>query len=226
MFGRFVTWWRTLFRRATPAAASKPCEKCGRPATMFEYRASPGGPGAERHFCKACAQRTIWIPNPAGQGAVEPPAGRAAELPVEVERIIFTGSDQQLLVLREVGGPRRLPFGTGCFEAAAVWWTLKREPSPRPLTHQAWADTVAVLGAVVKSACVVARRGDTYFAELRMLRDGVRATVDVRPSDAMLVALRAGVPFLFAESLFAADSVSEPQPAEPDGAPDTGREMR
>jgi bifunctional DNase/RNase len=140
-----------------------------------------------------------------------------AEVPVLVERVLFTGSEMQLLVLREVGGPRRLPFGIGYVEATAVWWALKREPSPRPLTHQAWVDTVAALGAKAGSAGVVARRGGTYFAELRLVRGGAPAVIDVRPSDAILFALRAGVPFFFAEPLLAADSVSAPEPAEPDG---------
>src|SRR5262249_33144341 len=63
-----------------------------------------------------------------------------------------------------------------------------------------------------------ARRGNIYFAELRLLRDGVPTIIDVRPSDAMLVALRSGAPFLFAEPLLVPDSVSEPEPAEPDVA--------
>jgi bifunctional DNase/RNase len=161
------------------------------------------------------------VPSPAGEGVVEPAVRGAAKVPVHVERVIFfTGSDMQLLVLREVGGPRRLPFGLGYFEATAVWWTLKGETSPRPLTHQAWVDTVAALGASVQSAVVVARRGEAYFAELRLARDGVPAIIDVRPSDAILVALRAGVPFSFTEPLFGADSVSEPEPAEQAAAPD------
>jgi uncharacterized protein len=216
MLGRVVTWWRSLFHRPTPPVGSKPCEKCGRPATVSEYRPSPDGPGVERHFCEACARRTLWVPNPAGQGVIEPVAGGAAEVPVEVERIIFTGSDQQMLILREVGGSRCLPFTTGYIEAAAVWWTLKGEPSPRPLTHQAWVDTIASLGAKVRSAVVVARRGDTYLGELRLDRNGVPAIIDLRPSDAMLVALRSGAPFAFAEPVLAADSVPQPEPAEPD----------
>jgi len=223
MLRRLVPWWRSLFNRPAPPAGSKPCEQCARPATVFEYRAKSDGPGVERQFCEACARRTLWVPNPAGQGAVEPAAGGVAEVPVEVERVIFTGSDMQLLVLREVGGLRRLPFGIGYVEASAVWWTLKREPSPRPLTHQAWVDTVAALGAKVRSAVVVARRGETYFAELRLVRDGVPTIIDVRPSDAILVALRAGVSFSFTEPLLAADSVSEPEPAEPVVAPDPRR---
>jgi bifunctional DNase/RNase len=171
----------------------------------------------ERHFCEACARRTLWLPNPAAQGAVEKPAGVVAEVTVQVERVLFTGSDMQLLVLREAGGPRRLAFGIGYVEATAVWWTLKREPSPRPLTHQAWVDTVAALGAEIRSAGVVARRDDIYLAELRLVRDGAPAIIDVRPSDAILFALRAGVPFSFTEPLLAADSVSEPEPAESDG---------
>src|SRR5687768_8623344 len=87
MFGRFMTWWRSLFRRL-PAGA-KACEQCGRPAAVFEYRAGEGGSGVERHLCEACARRTLWVPCPPQQSADEPPAG-GAEVPVEVERVLFS----------------------------------------------------------------------------------------------------------------------------------------
>jgi bifunctional DNase/RNase len=125
---------------------------------------------------------------------------------------MFPGANEQLLVLREADGPRRLSVIIGYHEATALWWFLKQEPCSRPLTHHAWVDTVAALGGSIAPACVVARREGTYFAELRLLREGQPVTIDVRPSDALLVALRAGAPFLFADSLWATDAVSEPEP--------------
>jgi bifunctional DNase/RNase len=51
------------------------------------------------------------------------------------------------------------------------------------------------------------------MAEIRLLGEGGQVRLDVRPSDAILIALGAGVPFLIAEGLLAADAVSEPEPA-------------
>jgi bifunctional DNase/RNase len=133
---------------------------------------------------------------------------------IEVERIIFfSGADLQWIVLRETDGHRRLTFTTGYVEAAALWWSLKREPSPRPLTHQALVVTIATLGARVESACVLSRSDGTYYSEVRLLRDRGQLTIDVRPSDALVIALQADVPFLFRKKLWESDAVSGTEPA-------------
>jgi bifunctional DNase/RNase len=136
----------------------------------------------------------------------------STEVEVEVERIIFCESAlQQIVVLHEINGQRRLSLITGYFEAMALWWTLKREPNPRPITHQAWISTIVALGAEAQSVCVLTRHEDTYFAELRLRSAGSLVKVDIRPSDALTIAMRAGVPFRFREGLLQAYGVSEPE---------------
>lgn len=210
MLRRLVSWWRS---RGQPPSTTPPCEKCGHPASVFDYRRTTEGNESERQYCGPCSQRNLWIPTPFRGGAVVASAGGEPEIRVEVERlVVFTSGDEQLVILREVGGPRRLSFVTGYTEVTALNLTLRQAPSTRPQTHQAWLDTVTALGASVKSACVLSRRDVVYFAEIRLLRDGNVVRIDARPSDALLIALRAGVPFLFAEGLLAADAVSEPEP--------------
>jgi uncharacterized protein len=213
---RWIAYLWSRFRdRPATVTTGGPCEKCGRPAVVFDYRANPDQPLSERRYCEACARKALWIPTPAREGAANGRVATPAEVAVVVERIIVSTSEKQhLLVFREVGGPRRLSFFTGWVEATSLWWALKEESCARPLTHEAWVASVAALGGAIQSACVHTRREDTYFAELRLLRDAVPVAIDMRPSDALLVALRAGVPFLFAESLLAADAVTEPEPAE------------
>jgi bifunctional DNase/RNase len=131
-----------------------------------------------------------------------------------VERILcYSGSTNQHIILRDAQGQRRLTLTTGYFEAAALWWLMTGESNPRPLTHEAWLGTVISLGYKVESACVHDRREDTYFAEIRLCRGGEIVRVDVRPSDALLLSLRAGVPFCFTEQLLARCAVSGPEPA-------------
>ena len=59
------------------------------------------------------------------------------------------------------------------------------------------------MGAVVQSACVHRRRDHVYFADLRLVCGQDEVKIDVRPSDALVVALHANVPFLFTETLLA-----------------------
>ncbi len=216
MLSRIAAWFARVFGRpSTPTAprSSYRCERCGNPATVHVVLIKQGRTEGENHLCDQCAQRTLWIPNPAGSMAVNLQDEPSREHQVEVEKLIFSESAyQQTIVLREVEGNRRLSIITGYFEATALWWTLKREPSPRPLTHDAWLNTVKLLGAELRTICVHDRREDTYFAEARLVRSHEQVKVDLRPSDALVIALRASVPFLFTEQLLAVYGVKENEP--------------
>jgi bifunctional DNase/RNase len=156
----------------------------------------------------------LWIPNPTRQGSVVQGAEESAEIPVEVERIIFSSNSYfHVVIVRETDGPRRLSFATGYSEVVAIWHTLKSETFPRPLTHQAWLATVTALGATVQSVCVHARQDETYLAEVRLLHNQSLIGIDVRPSDGLLIALQAKARFLFTDQLLTADAVSGPEPA-------------
>jgi bifunctional DNase/RNase len=125
---------------------------------------------------------------------------------VEVERVIISEIyDQQAVIFREVDGERRLPFVLGIFEATTIDRTLKKLSLPRPLTHDAWLATIAALGAKLQAACIHDLDVDkqTYFAELRFDRAGEMIRLDARPSDALTLALKAGVPFLIANRILA-----------------------
>src|SRR5437879_3709605 len=104
MYQHVASWLRSLVGRPDAPASTRRCEKCDRPAAMIEFRPSRETVGSERHFCLPCARRTLWIPNPMRQGAVIPAEEGAAEVPVEVERMLISGSDEQLLVFRETEG--------------------------------------------------------------------------------------------------------------------------
>jgi bifunctional DNase/RNase len=135
------------------------------------------------------------------------------EVPVEVETVIISEvSDAQIIIFREIGGPRRLSLVLGIYEATTIDRTLKKITSPRPLTHDAWLDTIAALGFKVQTAGVHERQDETYYAILKLMCGQEMYTVDVRPSDALAITLKAGAPFFFTEKVLAENSVSEPEP--------------
>ncbi len=70
-----------------------------------------------------------------------------------------------------------LPIWIGPNEAAAIAMALQGVTPPRPLTHDLFVATLAVLG---------------------VLGEGGRTVVDARPSDAIALALRAGAPVMVA----------------------------
>jgi bifunctional DNase/RNase len=209
-----------LFSRRSPsplvngvAAKVRPCERCEKPQAIHVTRMKEAKLASEAHLCVDCAQKALWIPAPQTARPVTGLADANREVPVEVETVIISEvSDAQMIIFREIDGPRRLSFVLGIFEATTIDRTLKRISSPRPLTHNAWLDTIVALGFKVQAAGVHERRDDTYYATLKLMCGQETYTVDVRPSDALAVTLKAGAPFFFTEKVLAENSVSEPEP--------------
>jgi bifunctional DNase/RNase len=68
------------------------------------------------------------------------------------------------------------------------------------------------LGTGVHSTCVLDPRDNMWIAELRFLPEQTDVTLDTHPSDALLLCVRARVPFLFREALWTRYAVPEPLP--------------
>jgi len=155
------------------------------------------------HLCESCAQQFLErsAPEHATHKAVAFKGGD--EVHVQVDKLIISEiHDLQLVILREAGGSRYLPFGTGIFEATALDRALKGESFPVPLTYDAWLTSLQVLGAEIEEACIYDLHEHRYYAELRLRRGQENVRIDMRPSDALVMSLKAGVPFLVAERLF------------------------
>ncbi|MGN6133053.1 MAG: bifunctional nuclease family protein, partial [Aureliella sp.] len=60
---------------------------------------------------------------------------------------------------------------------------------PRPLTHDLIVAVADALGAEFDSVVISELREHTYFAKLRLKREGEFIEVDARPSDAIAVAV-------------------------------------
>lgn len=113
-------------------------------------------------------------------------------MPVEVRltRIIISEiNDNQVVFLREVDGDRQFPILIGLFEATSIDRRVKEIPRTRPLTHDLIVAVAEQLGGELDSVYISDLRDHTYFATLRIKRDGELIEVDARPSDAIAVAV-------------------------------------
>jgi uncharacterized protein len=123
---------------------------------------------------------------------------------MELKRIIITEvHEQQIIVLREVEGERSFPIVIGIFEATSIDRRVKNIIPPRPLTHDLIVDTVEQLGGEVQDIVINDLQDHTYFAKLRVRKDGELIEIDCRPSDAIAVAVTAKVPIWVAEDVLA-----------------------
>lgn len=113
-------------------------------------------------------------------------------MPVEMKlsRIIISEiNEQQVIYLREVDGERQFPILIGLFEATSIDRRVKSLRPPRPLTHDLVVNVVESLGGELDSVVITELREHTYFARLRVRRDGELIEIDSRPSDAIAVAV-------------------------------------
>ncbi len=114
---------------------------------------------------------------------------------MQLSRIIISEiNEQQVIYLQEVDGERQFPILIGIFEATSIDRRVKQYESPRPLTHDLLVGIVEGLGGEMDSVYITELREHTYFARLRIRRDGELIEIDSRPSDAIAVAVTCNPP--------------------------------
>jgi len=125
---------------------------------------------------------------------------------MELARIIISDvQEQQVVVLREVEGKRSFPILIGIFEAASINRHIKGEESQRPLTHDLLRNTIEQLGGELQDVVINNLQDHTYFALLRIRKDGELIDIDSRPSDALALAVQFRPPL----PIYVDDSVLE-----------------
>jgi bifunctional DNase/RNase len=97
------------------------------------------------------------------------------------------------IILKEIGGERRLPIIIGQFEAQAIALELEGIKPPRPLTHDLLKNIIEALGYSVESIVVYDLKDSTFYAKIKFDIPTVE-DMDARPSDAIAIALKFGAP--------------------------------
>lgn len=110
-------------------------------------------------------------------------------------------SQHRIVVLKDVDTTRYLPIWIGPFEADAITIQLQNVEVARPLTHDLLKAAIELLGAEIEQVAITDLRNDTFYAEITVRLDKQRLQIDARPSDAIALAVRAGVPVYVAESV-------------------------
>jgi len=111
---------------------------------------------------------------------------------VESVRIHMLTS-QHVVILKEADRDRYLPIWVGANEADAIARRLQGVVPERPLTHDLFATALDELGVQIKQVIISELADETYRARLVMELGDRTVDVDARSSDAIALALRAGV---------------------------------
>ena len=114
-------------------------------------------------------------------------------IPVEVVGIRLEMSNQPVLILRDLENSRYLPLWIGTSEATAISIALDGVSTPCPLTHDLLGQTISHLGAKLVSVTVSELVDGIFYATLNFASHD---SISARPSDAIALAVRAGLPVL------------------------------
>ena len=151
------------------------------------------------------------------------PAGGSSFVDVAVDSIRVNPENQRrVLLLQEVGSRRYLPVWIGHSAADAIAIPMQQIPVSRPLSHALMLDLVTATGSRVHEVRIerVDREADedaddeAFSATIILATAAGMRAVDARPSDAVALALRAGVPIRVATDVLDAAGLGFEAPAE------------
>ena len=112
--------------------------------------------------------------------------------------VLGVASDQETgqptVLLRGKQGKQELTLFIGPFEAQGIAVPLQQIKPPRPLTHDLALSFLSTFHSRLRRVIISDLKDNTYYATLYLEVDGKELTLDSRPSDAIALALRAGVP--------------------------------
>lgn len=191
------------------------CEEvtCSSPATIFFSEFSRRTCVADRRFCEVHASSFLASFYPHPHALAEPARRLDGAAAFAVGSTIYDAepaySEQPVgyVHLAEIAGPRELTVAVGGVELWTLRDVLMAPPPIRPLAHQAILGVIDAVGGELDS--VLIDRWDegstTYYAKLRIIRDARLVQSDVRPSDALIVAVLADAPIFVSEAVLAAN---------------------
>ena len=115
--------------------------------------------------------------------------------------------NQPIVLLKERDGERYLPIWIGTAEATAIAFALQGVVTARPMTHDLMKNMLEELGVGVDRIEITELREGTFYANIQMARNGTRFEISSRPSDAIALAVRVGVPIFANEDVLTEASI-------------------
>lgn len=106
-----------------------------------------------------------------------------------------------VLLLNEKDGLRRIIVALGFLEAQAIAFALRGIKTDRPLTHDLFGELASAFGIELQYILINNISDGTFCSQLCYRQGDVKHTIDSRTSDAIAIALRAGVPIYIEEEL-------------------------
>jgi uncharacterized protein len=128
--------------------------------------------------------------------------------------ILDTRTGRNLVVVADEGDNRAIVIAVGLTEAIAINDALQNKPAEHPLTHDLLIEGLEQAGYQITQVEIGADNANTCLASIHLNPKNQLAemtelrSLDARPSDAIALAIRAHVPIVVSQQLFASGSIS------------------
>ena len=110
-------------------------------------------------------------------------------------------NQDRIVVLKDKEDELYLPIWIGLFEFESITIALQKIETARPLTHDLMKNLISSLDARLIAVEITTLESDTYYANLIIEQNGVQKRIDCRPSDAIALVVRTGVPIFVDEDV-------------------------
>jgi bifunctional DNase/RNase len=122
------------------------------------------------------------------------------------------------LVLGEQKGNRRLPIIIGMFEAQAIAIEIEKITPNRPMTHDLFKSFANAFHFSVSEITISDLKEGVFYAKIVCTDGSETIEVDARPSDAIAIGLRFGVPIFTYEFIMSEAGIILSEAEEEDSA--------
>ena len=123
--------------------------------------------------------------------------------------IIDPISKSPVMILKVLDLKKVIPIWIGEVEANAITMELEGISAPRPMTHDLLSNVINTLPGKLDRIIIDCMKENTYHAKMMFkLKDGEKS-VDCRPSDAIIVALKNSVDIYMDEGIIHLSSLSD-----------------
>ena len=114
------------------------------------------------------------------------------KIELSISALAQTSGPQYVLFLQETIGTRKLPVIIGSAEAQAIAMAMNSFSSPRPMTHDLFANSFLAFGIVINEIIIVKVEDNIFYSELvcEQVSTGTKIRIDSRTSDAIALAVR------------------------------------
>lgn len=147
---------------------------------------------------------------------------------VHVIGVAIDSSGQRVILLKpkdaEPGEGKILPIWIGEQEATSILVAVEGVHMPRPLAHDLLRSVIDVLGSRVDRVEITSIDNGTFYAVVYLEGADGEHVVDARPSDAIALASRTGVPIHVADGVLEEAGIEDTVTSRPDESGEPGED--